>query len=94
MVLDKLNTFKKIIKYLNEIDDLEINDEKLNRALKQTEFGELQKLEEKHGFIEKRAGATFFRKGKTGSWKQELPLDLIKKVEKTFYKEMVELDYL
>ena len=55
---------------------------------------ELQKLEQEHGFIEKRAGATFFRKGKTGSWKQELPLDLIKKVEKTFYKEMVELDYL
>ena len=94
MVLDKLNTFKKIIKYLNEIDDLEINDEKLNRALKQTEFEELQKLEEEHGFIEKRAGATFFREGKTGSWKQELHLDLIKKVEKAFYKEMVELGYL
>ena len=26
MVLDKLNTFKKIIYYLNEIDDVEINE--------------------------------------------------------------------
>ena len=94
MVLDKLNTFKKIIYYLNEIDDVEINEKKLNKALKQTEFEELQKLEKKHGFVEKRAGATFFREGKTGSWKHELPVNLIKKVEKAFYNEMTELGYL
>ena len=94
MVLNKLNTFKKIIYYLNEIDDVEINEQKLNKALKQTEFEELQKLEKKHGFNEKRAGATFFRKGKTGSWKNELPVDLVKKIEKAFYNEMTELGYL
>jgi len=48
----------------------------------------------KQGFIEKGKGKLFFRKGKTGSWKDELSVNLIKKVEKAFYKEMIELGYL
>ena len=94
MVLNKYNTFHKIISYLNEIDKTEINKEKLIKALKQTEFKELQKMEREHGFREKLKGNLFFRKGKTGVWKEELPVDLIKKIEKFFHKEMVELNYL
>ena len=94
MVSNSYITFKKIINYLNEIDDLKIDEEKLNKALKQTEFKELQKIEKESGFSEKAKGGYFFRKGKIGSWKDELSLDLIKKLEKTFYKEMVELGYL
>ena len=94
MILEKYNTFTKIINYLNEIDNLEINEEKLNRALKQTEFKELQKMEKEHGFIEKRSGATFFRKGEAGLWKKELSVKLLKKIEKAFNKEMLELGYL
>ncbi len=94
MVLDSYNTFKKIINYLNEVDQLQVDEEKLRKAMKQTEFGELQKLEKKHGFVEKGEGELFFRKGKTGSWKDELSTNLIKKIEKAFYKEMTELGYL
>ena len=36
----------------------------------------------------------FFRKGKTGAWKNELSVDISKKIEKKFKKEMVELGYL
>ena len=48
MVLQNYDTFKKIINYLNEIDNTEVNEEKLNRALKQTEFKKLQDIERKH----------------------------------------------
>ena len=94
MVLQSYDTFKKIINYLNEIDNTEVNEEKLNRALKQTEFKELQNMEKKYGFSEKLKGELFFRKGKTGNWKEELPKNLINKIEKIFYREMAELDYL
>ena len=94
MVSDEFNTFYKIINYLNQIADTEINEDKLREALKKTKFDELQKMEKKQGFIEKGKGKLFFRKGKTGSWKDELSVNLIKKVEKAFYKEMIELGYL
>ena len=94
MVLQNYDTFKKIINYLNEIDNTEVDEEKLNRALKQTEFKELQDMEKKHGFSEKLEGELFFRKGKTGNWKEELPKNYINKIEKAFYREMVELGYL
>jgi hypothetical protein len=94
MVSNELDTFSKVIKYLKEVDNLSPDEEKLRKALKQTQFEELQKMEKREGFSEKGKGELFFRKGKTGSWKDELSAEYIKKVEKTFYKEMVELGYL
>jgi len=94
MVSNKYDTFHKILSYLNEIDNTEINSEQLIKALKQTEFQELQKMEKQDGFREKLKSDLFFRKGKTGEWKKELPRDLIGKIEKLFHKEMVELGYL
>ena len=70
------------------------SEEKLSIALKQTDFEELQKMEKKHGFREKLKGELFFRKGKTGTWKEELPRDLVNKIENLFHKEMTELGYL
>ena len=94
MVSNKYDSFHKIIKYLSEIDKTEINEKKLIKALKQTEFEELQKMEKQHGFREKLKGDLFFRKGKTGEWKNELPEDLARKIEKIFHNEMIELGYL
>ena len=94
MVLDEYNTFKKIIKYLTEVDGAEYKEEKLIKALKQTQFDELQKMEKKEGFSEKGKGKLFFRKGKIGEWEKDLSVNLIKKIEKMFSKEMVELGYL
>ena len=39
-------------------------------------------------------GSFFFRKGKVGSWKQELNKKLVKKIEQKFNKEMLELGYI
>ena len=94
MLLEEFNTFSKIISYLKNIDSVEYHEEKIINAIKRTQFKELQKMEKTDGFSEKGRGELFFRKGKTGLWKEELPLNLIKKIEKTFYSEMVELGYL
>ena len=94
MVLDELNTFTKIINYLNEIDNIEFSSEKLTKALKQTQFKELQKLEKSEGFLEKGKGKFFFRKGKIGTWKDEVSSQIIIKIEKLFKNEMKELGYL
>ena len=94
MILDKLNTFTKVINYLKEIDRTELNMDKVKKALKQTQFKELQKIEKNEGFREKGKGDLFFRRGKIGAWKNEVPIDIIKKIEKIFNKEMVELGYL
>ena len=94
MVMDEINTFAKVINYLGEIDDAEFNDEKLKKALKQTQFKELQKMEKEEGFKEKGKGELFFRKGKIGTWKDEVSSNLINKIEKFFKKEMEELGYL
>tara|TARA_B100000579_G_C22632088_1_gene757123 strand:+ start:1 stop:792 length:792 start_codon:yes stop_codon:yes gene_type:complete len=94
MINDKYNTFLKILEYLNEIDDVKIKKHKIENALKQTEFNELRKLEEKFGFIEKQKGDFFFRVGKMNEWKKHLTKEIINKIEKDFEKEMKELGYL
>ena len=94
MVSSELDTFSKIISYLNEIDDTNFDKEKIHKAVEQTKFEELQKMEKKEGFTEKGKGKLFFRKGKIGTWKDEVPNEIIKKIEKIFYKETVELGYL
>ena len=94
MVLDKINTFTRVINYLSEIDGIEFKNDKLAKALKQTQFTELQKLEKTEGFLEKGKGEFFFRKGKVGTWKDEISSNLTDKIEKLFKNEMEELGYL
>ena len=87
-------TFSKIIKYLNEINGSIFDEKKIKLSIEQSSFKNLRTLEEKDGFIERGKGDFFFRKGKIDSWKQELSLDLIKKIEIKFRKEMLELGYI
>ena len=94
MFLNELNTFTKVINYLNEVDETKFNKDKLEKAIKQTQFKELQKLEKAEGFSEKRRGELFFRKGKIGGWKDEVSSKIINKIEKLYKNEMEELSYL
>ncbi len=94
MISDTQNTFTKIIKYLNKIDNVKIDNEKIKNCINITSFKNLRKIEEEKGFIEKGVGEFFFRKGKVGDWKEKLNQDLVKKIEEKFKKEMQELNYL
>lgn len=63
--------FHEILKLLNLqlINDYE---ERFDLAVKETHFKNLQKLENKHGFIEKGVRDKFFRVGKAEQWKKVL----------------------
>ena len=87
-----LKILKKEI-FLNQLNGLVIDEEKITKSIKNTNFEKMQKLEKKTGFKESTRGP-FFRKGKVGEWKNELNEKLKIKIEKAFFKEMKELNYL
>ena len=59
-----------------------------------TSFDKLRTLEEKEGFDEKGLGKYFFRSGKKGTWKNQLDVNLSRKIRSKFKKEMDELNYI
>ena len=94
MLSEPNETFFQVLSFLNKIDNIEINKQKMNEAINQTSFENLQKLETKEGFDENPTNKSFFRKGKKGEWEKKLSSDNIKKIETKFFKEMKELGYL
>ena len=85
--------FIKMLEYINSIISINIDQNRISKAVAETTFQKLQNLEDKEGFIEVGKGK-FFRKGKVGEWKEKLDPKLTKKIEDHFRKEMMELDYL
>jgi len=94
MITKTNETFLKILKYLNKINNVEINQKKMMDAINLTSFKNLRKLEKNEGFRENPSIKPFFRKGQIGEWKEILNKNQIQKIEKKFTKEMEELDYL
>ena len=94
MVNKSNTTFLKVLNYLKKITKIEINDNKLNRAIEETSFENLKNLEIKEGFKVNPSKKPFFRKGKVGDWKEKLNKDQTQKIEKAFKAEMIELGYL
>ena len=93
LVEDSENNFNKIITFLNKINNLPIDKEKIKRCIVNSNFDSLKKLEQKEGFDEATKNA-FFRKGKVGQWKEVLDKKTTKKIEDSFNKEMKDLGYL
>ena len=91
---DTFKEFKSILTFLRKFTKFDIDDQKIKNVIQDCSFGNLSKLEEQIGFQEKVGKINFFRKGETEEWKTKLPLDLIKKIEYKFHKEMKELGYL
>ena len=86
--------FYEIVLYLNKLEKIDIDVERITKSIELTKFHNLQGLEKKYGFEETTFSKTFFREGKIGSWKKELDKDLSKKIQKAFEAEMIELGYL
>lgn len=91
MKLNSLATFSKATKFCG----LNYTDQEIQEALKKCSFTELQKQEKEKGFREKSPeSASFFRKGKIGSWKEELNNSQIKKIISNHRDVMYQLGYL
>jgi hypothetical protein len=61
---------------------LTYSEEQIQNAIAETEFEKLQKKEKEKGFKEKPIDSVaFFRKGKVGSWREELTIEQIQKIK-------------
>ena len=94
LISNTLNTFSKIVNYLSKITEIKFDKDKIKYSIKKTSFESLSQLEKEEGFEEKGKGKSFFRKGKIGSWKDELSEELSREIEFKFKKEMSELNYI
>ncbi len=100
--LNKYKTFRDIIIFTNKLlkTNDSINEIKLRKAIETTDFEKLKKMEKSQGFEEatrdRKSGKknTFFNMGFNNDWQKNSNLDIYKKIEKEFYKEMRELGYL
>ena len=94
LIADKKKEFIKILDYLKNLSDFDINIDQINKSIEETSFEKLKKDEEIYGFDQATGNGPFFRKGIVGDWKENLNSEQIKKIEKSFSKEMKELNYL
>jgi hypothetical protein len=102
LIVNKEESLKKILDFIHKLKNIkfEINEKKLKNVIDSTSFENMQKLEREKGFLEssinKKTGEkiAFFNLGPKNDWKKLLDLEVIKKIEKAFKKEMEELGYL
>ena len=88
---------KKIIDFIANVQNIKnykFDLEKGSRAINESNFKNLSKMESDKGFSEARNDQKFFSLGKKNMWQELLPLDIKNQVEKKFYNEMKELNYL
>ena len=102
LVNDKEKFFIEVLQFLHKVRniDFKLDKKKLQNVLNSTSFDKMKEMEEKEGFHEAAVNKNnnkkkpFFFKGPKNDWKITLNIELIKKIEKAFEKEMLELDYL
>ena len=94
------NEFKKIINFLKKYLDIKTDDNKNKKILETTSFENLKKMEQKGLFKENvlnkkdDSKVNFFHLGPANNWKNNLDENVKNKIEKNFYDEMIELNYL
>jgi hypothetical protein len=91
MLSDTFRIFEEAVKFIG----LEYTPENIQKALKFSSFSEVQKQEINKGFKEKApVDELFFRKGKVGTWRDELPDTCSKKIIATHSEMMRKFGYL
>ena len=102
LIQKREETFLKILKFIYKLShsSFSLDKQKFENVIKTTSFENMQKLEKSFGFAEanldKKTGKKipFFYLGPKNNWKNILENSSIKKIEKEFEKEMIELGYL
>ena len=94
------NELEKIINFLKKYLNVETNKNKNKEILETTYFKSLKEMEQKGLFKENvlskkdDSKVNFFHLGPANNWKDNLGEDFKNKIEKNFYQEMAELEYL
>lgn len=94
------NELEKIINFLKKYLNVKTNKNKNKEILETTSFKSLKEMEQKGLFKENvlskkdDSKVNFFHLGPANNWKDNLGEDFKNKIEKNFYQEMAELEYL
>ena len=84
-------TFSKIVNHIG----FSYTENEITKAIENSKIEKLQKMEEKDGFIEKLSSKKpFFRKGKIGSWREELTQSQANQIINDHREMMVKFNYL
>jgi len=101
LVNKKKSTMLKIFKFLEKLGmKSQFDIVKLNKAIKSTDFKKVKNLEQNEtfyeGVLDKKTGKRkiFFNLGPDNDWRKLLDDKIKIKLEKSFEKEMIELEYL
>jgi len=95
LINDAEKTLEKLLVFLKEIMNFNIDSELFKLSIENSDFKKLQDHEKKFGFRENSERKTnFFRSGKTKQWIKILNQNQINIIEKTFHDEMKELGYI
>ena len=100
LILNPDNEFKKIIEYLKNLVEVNIDNQKFKRAIEACSFKNLKSIENKSGFVESVLDSesdskkNFFNLGPDNDWKKLLNKNIRLEIEEKFKDEMVELGYL
>lgn len=91
MIADPETEFKKILDFCK----IPFSEAELRSAINRSSFSSLQSHEMKEGFKEKAINASaFFRKGKAGSWRDDLTTEQANKLLRNHMDTMKELGYI
>ena len=102
LIRDKEKYFLIILKFIFKINNSKfiLDKNKFNQVLETTSFEKMRKSEKQNGFFESKIDENtkkkiqFFNLGPKNDWKKLLDNNTKEKIEKTFEKEMIELNYL
>ena len=95
LILDVKSQVNRLSNFLKKFAYFYTNEIKINNIIETTSFELLKKKEENEGFEEAvNSKIKFFNSGPKSNWKNIIDEKLIHKIEKSFEKEMKELNYL
>jgi hypothetical protein len=88
---DPIGVFTAAMRFIG----LDVTEEEIAVAVSRSSFERLAAQEAEHGFAERvRPDSRFFRRGRSGGWREELPADLADLVVGTHRETMTRLGYL
>ena len=101
MVKKPNQVFRDLIVYVNTICrfNVEVDEKKLNNAIKSTNFKKLQEIENQGKFSENvyslhdNRKIKFFYQGPQNDWQKNLDDNMIKKMNKYYEKDLIKFGY-
>ena len=100
LILNPNTEFKRIANYITNTTNIKFSEEQIKKGIDESSFENLQKLEDKNGFIESikdpenKKRKKFFNLGPRNNWKKSLDKKFVDEIENSFKDEMKELGYI